>query len=321
MADEYIYAVARVRCKELGLLSSQDIDQLMASGDYDSCIKLLQDKGWGDGNISGGEKLLAFESEKIWSFIKELTTDLSAFDILLLPIDFNNLKAVIKSVATDTEPEAVFVSGGAVSIDTLQKAIREKDYALLPDNMREAAKTAHITMLQTHDGQLCDALLDRACLYGMMECGENSDNELLKDYAELSVAIADIKIAVRSCKTHKTLAFIGSSIAPCKTLDAGRLIKAATGSLEELFAYLSVTPYAAAAEMLKKSYSAFEKWCDDKIMSLIKDQKRNPFSIGPLFAYVLARQNEIKMVRIILSGKLNQLDDNVVRERLRDMYV
>ena len=79
--------------------------------------------------------------------------------------------------------------------------------------------------------------------------------------------------------------------------------------------------FRSAAEKLKESYSAFEKWCDDQVMDLIKEQKRNPFTVGPLFAYVLARQNEVNTVRIILSGKLNELDDGVIRERLRDMYV
>ena len=40
-------------------------------------------------------------------------------------------------------------------------------------------------------------------------------------------------------------------------------------------------------------------------------QKYNSFSVGPLFAYLLARENEIKTVRIILTGKLNELAGGV----------
>ena len=42
---------------------------------------------------------------------------------------------------------------------------------------------------------------------------------------------------------------------------------------------------------------------------------------GPLAAYILARENEIKSVRIILSGKINNLSDDSLRERVREMYV
>lgn len=53
----------------------------------------------------------------------------------------------------------------------------------------------------------------------------------------------------------------------------------------------------------------------------IKPQKWEPFSIGPLAAYIIARDNEIKAVRLILSAKLNALDSEAIKERLRDMYV
>ena len=45
------------------------------------------------------------------------------------------------------------------------------------------------------------------------------------------------------------------------------------------------------------------------------------FGISPLIAYILARETEIKAVRIILSGKHNNLPQETIRERLREMYV
>ena len=57
------------------------------------------------------------------------------------------------------------------------------------------------------------------------------------------------------------------------------------------------------------------------LLPFISPQKYNAFTIGPVVAYVIARQNEIKTVRIILSGKLNDLPDDSIRERVREMYV
>ena len=47
MADKYIYAVARIRSKELSLLSGAFLEQLTAAKSYDQCIQLLHEKGWG----------------------------------------------------------------------------------------------------------------------------------------------------------------------------------------------------------------------------------------------------------------------------------
>ena len=72
---------------------------------------------------------------------------------------------------------------------------------------------------------------------------------------------------------------------------------------------------------MRQSPAAFEKWCEDLIISHIRPQKYNPFTLGPLAAYILARRNEIKCVRMVLSCRQNSLPEEAVRERLREMYV
>ena len=54
---------------------------------------------------------------------------------------------------------------------------------------------------------------------------------------------------------------------------------------------------------------------------MLKTQKYEVFSVGPLLGYLIARENEIKTVRIILTGKQNGFSDDAVRERIREMYV
>ena len=52
-----------------------------------------------------------------------------------------------------------------------------------------------------------------------------------------------------------------------------------------------------------------------------KGKSPNTSLRGPLFAYAVARRQEIDTVRIILSGKRNGLEDRKIRERLRETYV
>lgn len=320
MSRDYIYAVARIRAKELALLDRQDMEQLLSCRSYEDCLRVLADKGWGPAG-SDAEALLSGEEEKTWALIRELTDDLAPFSLLLYPTDFNNLKAAIKCVVGNTEPHRVFLPGGAVEPETILRAVREKDFSLLPAEMAPAAEEVYPLFLETQDGQLCDVILDRFCLLAIQKAGKASKEPVLENYAELFCALSDIKIAVRACKTKKSLQFIASALAPCETLDVDALARAACAGLEELYAYLSRTVYEEAAGALKESYSVFEKWCDDRVMALVQDQKSEFFTVGPLFAYVVARRSEIASVRVILSGKLNELNDTMIRERVREMYV
>ena len=109
--------------------------------------------------------------------------------------------------------------------------------------------------------------------------------------------------------------------APCFTLNIECLGHAALSGMDSIIEYLNGSGYAEGAQALKESPSAFERWCDNRIIQTIKPQKSNPFSVGPLVAYVIARENEIKTVRIILTCKQNGLSDDSIRERVREMYV
>ena len=104
-------------------------------------------------------------------------------------------------------------------------------------------------------------------------------------------------------------------------LDKERLIHAAVSGMDQIMSYLAETKYGDGALALAESASAFERWCDNQIMETIRPQLYNSFSLGPLVAYVLARENEIKTVRIILTGKRSGIPEEFIRERAREMYV
>lgn len=321
MSELYTYQVARIRCHEMKLLTKIDIDALMGVKTYDECIRILLDKGIGEGTESSAEEILSYENTKLWDLMHELLKDLTPFKVILLPTDYNNLKAAIKSNIRQTTSQSIYKAGGMVEIETIIKSVREHDFSMLPDYMRASAEKAYDVMMKTGDGQASDMILDKNCLENILKEGNSQKDEILKNYAELTVALFNIKIAVRSQKTKKSYDFILNSLVDCKTLNIKTLAKTASENEEELFSYLSKTTYSEGIELLQKSNSAFEKWCDDKVMALVKKQKSNQFGIGPLIAFALARQTELSAIKIILSGKLNQLNDDKIRERLRDMYV
>jgi len=322
MQQDYTYAVARIRYRENKLLSDADLNALLSAKDADAVMRLLRDKGWGDnGSDSDPEMLLRRESEKAWEFIDEIVPDRESFAFLLAPNDFHNLKVAVKAITRDMKPDDMLIHNALCDPMTIYEAVQKREYENLPDFLVEPAKEAMTVLLQTSDGQLCDIIIDRACMEHIAKLGKENQNELIRLYCELFVAAADIKTAVRSAHTGKRVDFITRALAPCDTLDVSRLAQAASLGFEDVLKYLETTRYSAAVPAIRTSMSAFEKWCDDSVTEAMKPQKWEPFTIGPVAAYLIARENEIKAVRMILSAKLNGLSDDVIKERLRSMYV
>ena len=321
---DFTYAVARIRSKELSLLSAQSLEQLISAKSADDALRLLADKGWGapDEPLEA-EILLEGEKNRAWQTVGEMVEDMSVFDVLRIPDDFHNLKAAIKQIYTNSTlaPERLYLKNGRLDADTVRKCVSAKEFSQLPGRMSEAGLQAYETLVQTGDGQLCDVILDRAALEDMLEAGKASGSDVLDEYARMTAVSANVRIAARCSKTGKSLEFIRRALAPCGSLDVDALAHAAVGGIGAVAEYLAGTDYADGAVALQESPAAFERWCDNLIMRRLQPQKYNPFTVGPLAAYLLARENEIKCVRMVLTGKLNGMPEGTIRERLREMYV
>lgn len=319
--DDFTYAVARIRCKEGKLFSEKNIEQMMSMKDADGVRKYVLDNGWDAPSENSDADLFILQQQELWNLMKEMVTDISAFDFLRVQNDFHNLKVSVKCVYTDTKPDTMFLAGGIIEPYIIFNAVKNRDYSLLPLYMHKPLQSAMSALLQTGDGQLCDTIIDKACIETVYSFGKQSSSNIVKEYCEMFAASSCIKIAIRSIKLSKPADFIIKSSAECESLDVKTLAYSAVKGIDEVCSYLSSTIYRSAIPAIKESLSAFERWCDNHIMSKLRQSKSDPFSIGSLVAYIIAKDTEIKTVRLIMTAKLNDLDDSVIRERIRDMYV
>jgi V/A-type H+-transporting ATPase subunit C len=321
MEMEYTYGVARVRALESALFSDETINQLLQCKSYDECMNFLRDKGWGDGNLEqSSDAMLEMEDLKTQKVLKELIEDESQCRILTIPNAFHNLKAAIKQACTEQKVEGIYFADTALKPEFLEDVIKQGQYQMLPDDMAHAAKEATEILLRTGDGQLCDVIIDKATLEALSKAGKEAQNELIRKYADTQITIANIKMAVRCAATGKDREFVKKALVPCDGISITDLIASTEQGVEGVCSYLESAGFAEAVAAFRKSKSVFECWCDNKIIEEIKPQKYKSFTLGPIVAYVIARQNEIKTVKIILSGKQNGFDDEFIRERVRKMY-
>lgn len=320
-ANNYAYAVTRIRVKENALLTAGDMQRLLAAPDEAAARQILRDKGWDAAPSMEMQSILQKEKAKTWSLMREiLREDIHKLDVFLYSDDYLNLKSAVKETRLEKEYDGIFSAGGSIPAEQIRRAVSKKRFELLPEDMAKAAKEALDVYLRTGDGQLSDILLDRAALDSIYRAGQKSHSDFLRLYAEITVAGADLKIALRAQRTGKSKDFYERAIAECDSLDKKTLIAAAMNGADALSDYLEKTAYAGGTEKFRSSMAAFEKWCDDLLIDKIRPQKYQPFGIEPLAAYVLARENEMKSVRIILSGKLNQLPAEMIKERIRETY-
>ena len=320
---DYIYEDARIRLRENDLLSGNDYEQLLAEPDYASALTFLRDKGWGDPSVAqSGEEMLRSEEKKAWDLMEELIPGSTLLDTLRLSRDYHNLKAAIKQFYTDSplSPERLYQEGGTLPLALIRRAVEEQDFDPLPEAMQGAAREATEVLARTGDGQLCDIILDKAALEALLKAGEKAPDPVLREYAQVRVAAANIRTALRGAAGGRNLEEIQAMLVDMPELSSHALAESALGGRQAVADYLSTGAFWVLSEALRRSMSAFECACDNLLIERIRPQRNESEKPGPLAAYVIARECEIKSVRLLLSGKLNHLPEALLRENIRDSY-
>lgn len=319
---EYTYAVARVRANEQTLLSAADIEQLITAGDYKVTMQKLSDAGWGEiKDIYNYASYLENYFAKTWDFLVEIMSDIHELDLLLVKNDMQNLKAALKQIVSQHDAKDLYVQSTVYDTESILKAVEDRRWNDLPDFMQEPAKEAYEVLTETANGQLADAIIDKATLERIKFLGVESGSPILAELAERMCATANIKTALRCANTGKSKDFVTRSLCNCDTISKDKLIETSLEGVDSVLKYLEESSYKEAGAKFKESTSAFEKWCDDILMECVKEARYTAFGIDPIIAYYVARDAEIKTVRIILSAKINNLPADVIRERVRALYV
>ena len=114
---------------------------------------------------------------------------------------------------------------------------------------------------------------------------------------------------------------------PGGSIDIDVFVRGFDMTLEEFFEDIKNVHYGAFLEKgledinKTESLTGFEKLSDNFINSLIKKARYITFGIEPLIGYLMAKETEIKNARIIMVGKINNIPNDIVKERLREAYV
>jgi len=149
---------------------------------------------------------------------------------------------------------------------------------------------------------------------------------LLKEYFSWLTDLLNIKTYLRVKRTGRTKEVLERALLPGGELDMTKLVQLVE-PIEVLIDRLMYSRYSQVVEDGVQTYqktdtlTRFEKLADDFLLKSIKQSKYLTFGPEPLAGYLLAKENELKLIRIIMVGKINHLPTEEIKERLRDVYV
>jgi len=333
MGDDtrYAYAVARVRGMETRLLDRQWVERLL-SETAEGALKALADSAYQEAvsEIGRPEEI----EEGLRRALAATLTELSAIapepalvDLFRLRWDFRNLKSLLKASLLKLEDETAGVAAGPGTIDAaaLARAVRDRDYTMLPKPLAEAAREAEERYRDESVLSVIDRVIDGALWRHSFEVASEHRNTFLVDYLRTEIDLSNIKTFVRAKESGRDETDLAAALLVGGRLDLS-LFTSHLGEPVDAFARaIEYGPYGALAEVFRdwsrdRSH-LLELACDNLLLRKVEGGAMEAYGVEPLVSYILQRQIEIKLVRTAILAKLDGVERGEVEARLRSIHV
>ena len=322
--EDYLFLSSMLRAREVKMLSRDKAERMLDAPSYGECAKLLTDCGYEDMSQLSASEIDRALSHYRAEIFRELSLQAPAKDLVDLfrvKYDYHNAKAMLKAEATGSEPLPVMSASGRVSPETMLAAYREERLHELPAPLAKAIAEGREVLARTANPQLADFAMDRATFEELRALSAEK-GDFVKGYVSILADSTNLKSAVRTARLGKNADFLRLALVPGGKLDAERFASAGGEGLAALFngSALAEAASLGAAAAEGGSMTAFERACDNAVMSYLRGAKLVSFGEEAVLAYLAAVENEITAVRMILTGRLAGIAPQTIRERLRDLY-
>ena len=328
----YTSAVGKIRALEVKLIGTERFIQMCEADSAEEAVELLSDTDYGPSlselkDIRYFEDALKKEAKKTIELISFLSDDPELTDVFRLRVDFNNLKVLLKAKHfSDNIPDSIdrhLREGGVVSPEKLKGVLKSGSIYELPVELSFIVRKIEEELRENKDPQLIDFALDNE-FFSLLE-KRVGESHLLRKWLERLVDLLNIKNFLRARSLKKGKDFLEKAFLPGGNLEK-KLFVSSIGEREEDFSsYLPPEYKELVSQGIKyyeenNSWKELERLSDDYVMDALSEAKWVSFGIEPLIAYLFARENEMKNIRVIIAGKLNGVPAELLRATLRKTY-
>ncbi|MEG1836939.1 MAG: V-type ATPase subunit [Synergistaceae bacterium] len=334
--EAYGYAVARIRAMEHRLLDAGLLQRMVEAEDLASALKILGETSYSStmtsqsGDVSF-DKMLESELHATYEEVGSFTPEKELLDLLRYQYDFHNIKVLIKSIYNVTTGGKkrwdLLTSLGSYPVDEMISNVESEEYKFLPLGLKSLVPSCFAILEQTKDILEVERLLDDRLFEVMKETAAELGLKDSVSWIQTRIDGENIRTLLRlkrfNYDSAKTLPFmhIGG------TLDINLLVSLIAEPFEGWKRALEFTSFGNTLNQIDASCSfselilSLEKVLDEYYLDKLAICRYSATAPENILAYLYAKEQEIKNVRMILVAKTSGGDLEQLRRLLRHGYV
>ena len=330
--SDFIQGVTRTKVIETRLLSQDKINRMIESNDVEEALRLLNESEYSDSFkgvlVSADyEKILSNELIRIYDLMRDVSADPVVVDLLALKYDYHNMKVMVKEKIYEKDLSDLYISVSVLASDFIKEAYITQDFSQISKEFKTAIDAVEEDFEKSSDPQRIDFIFDEYYFKHLYNMAKSTKTELFVNYVQDMIDFTNVASLIRLKKQNKDIEFCKDVILENGNIKKDDILAAFNDSIDDMMDRFKDSKISNSLIKGLYSYketsslSILEKYKDDYLMDLNKASKYINIGPEPIFSYIVAKETEIKTLRIILVAKLNNLSPDVIRERVRELYV
>lgn len=303
--NDFILPVSMIKVQEKKLLNEDRLIKMLETNSFKEILRILNDTDYSYSIATTMqddeyEKIINGELERVFKFTREISkNNQEIVDLAALKYEYQNLKLLLKD------------KGNILDVYNISTGIIDKEEIM--NNFNEVKKYKDLK-------EAC-IKLDKMYLKHLLKLANSTNIPLFIDYAKISIDRYNIVTFLRLKKQNRNVDYLDDILVDGGSISKEELIKVYFNNTYLLLFKKKIATKTWDTFEKNGDTLEIEKIFDNMIISLAKEYKYITIGPEPIFTYIIAKEYELKALRLILSAKLNDIDIELVKSRLRGVYV
>jgi len=328
MAD-YAYIMGVLRSLEAKLLNTNDLERMIDAPNAEAAFRVFNDTEYADNildvEVAEFKKALDADLLQTKEMYEKMLGNKDLLDFLFCRHDFHNVKLSFKAKYSGKELKEFESELGNISADKIRQSVVEDSTPDLPDSLKEVVEKAKVKFEKNHDPHYIDNLLDKEMFKHLVSLVKKIDNEFVTDFLKLQIDLANIKILLRVKRLKRDISFLKNELIEGGSIPTKELVEQLDKDTKTILKYLE----KYFDNKMVVIFDEYEK--EDSLWNLEQGfenyeldylQQTKMYNYGPeiVLSYFYAKKNAIRNVRLVMTGKINGVDSQEIKQRLRNLW-
>jgi V/A-type H+-transporting ATPase subunit C len=319
----YMFQTAQVRTLETQMLTRTALTDMANASSFVSASGSLSGTEYTLPQGAGGielETVLRQRRAAVRKLFEDLMLDERIAEVFRSRDDYANLRLILRRVLTDKPLGTDYSPEGSVPLEQLRQAFEEQNYSILPGYLQTAADQAVLAYYQNKDVRQIDNAIDHAQAAYKLDVAQTADGgEFLTNLFRIQIDMTNLRtmLRVKFLQADPRDVFLEGGFIEMDRLRQGLdLPYEALGPLFFATPYHHIVDAGAGYVATNGSFLKVEQQCDDYVMGYLRQTMQIAAGPQPVIAFLLAKEHEIRTVRLILTAKRNNLETKLILDRV-----